>query len=99
MENSPYTEVTLDIFETLWGHGYRNLGVVLQSALHRTEADLARVLALGARVRLVKGAYKEPQRRSRISARPTWTRRMLRLMETLLSSAARSPRSRRTIRR
>ena len=60
MENSPYTEVTLDVFETLWGLGYRNLGVVLQSALHRTEADLTRVLALGARVRLVKGAYKEP---------------------------------------
>jgi len=60
MENSPYTDVTLDIFETLWGLGYRNLGVVLQSALYRSEADLTRVLALGARVRLVKGAYREP---------------------------------------
>ena len=40
MENSPYTDVTLDIFETLWGLGYRNLGVVLQSALYRSEADL-----------------------------------------------------------
>jgi proline dehydrogenase len=59
MENSPYTEVTLDIVETLWGHGYRQLGVVLQSMLYRTEQDLARVNALGARVRLVKGAYKE----------------------------------------
>jgi proline dehydrogenase len=61
MENSPYTEVTLDIFETLWGHGYRQLGVVLQSMLYRSEQDLARVNALGARVRLVKGAYKEPK--------------------------------------
>jgi proline dehydrogenase len=60
MENSPYTDVTLDIFETLWGLGYRNLGVVLQSALYRSEADLTRILALGARVRLVKGAYREP---------------------------------------
>jgi proline dehydrogenase len=60
MENSPYTDVTLDIFETLWGLGYRNVGVVLQSALYRSEADLTRVLALGARVRLVKGAYREP---------------------------------------
>jgi len=59
MENSPYTEVTLDIFETLWGHGYRQLGVVLQSMLYRSEQDLTRVNALGARVRLVKGAYKE----------------------------------------
>jgi proline dehydrogenase len=60
MENSPYAEVTLDIFETLWGLGYRNLGVVLQSALYRTDQDLERMLTLGARVRLVKGAYKEP---------------------------------------
>jgi proline dehydrogenase len=61
MENSPYTEVTLDIFETLWGHGYQQLGVVLQSMLYRSEQDLARVNALGGRVRLVKGAYKEPK--------------------------------------
>jgi len=61
MENSPYTEVTLEIFETLWRHGYRQLGVVLQSALYRSEQDLLRVNALGARVRLVKGAYQEPK--------------------------------------
>jgi proline dehydrogenase len=59
MENSPYTDVTLEIFETLWSHGYRQIGVVLQSALYRSEADLERMNALGARVRLVKGAYKE----------------------------------------
>jgi proline dehydrogenase len=59
MENSPYTDVTLDIVGTLWGLGYRNIGVVLQSALYRSEADLTRVLALGIRVRLVKGAYRE----------------------------------------
>ena len=60
MENSPYTDVTLQIFETLWGQGYRNIGVVLQSYLRRTEADVRRVNALGGRIRLVKGAYKEP---------------------------------------
>ena len=37
MENSAYTEVTLEMFETLWQHGYRNLGVALQSCLYRTE--------------------------------------------------------------
>ncbi len=37
----------------------RNLGVVLQSALFRTAQDLPRVVGRGARVRLVKGAYKE----------------------------------------
>lgn len=60
MENSPYTDRTLQIFESLWQQGHRNMGVVLQSCLMRTDQDLARVLALGARVRLVKGAYQEP---------------------------------------
>jgi proline dehydrogenase len=60
MENSPYTDVTLDVFETLWDQQYRNLGVALQAALHRTERDVRRMNELGARVRLVKGAYKEP---------------------------------------
>jgi proline dehydrogenase len=61
MEGSPYTDVTLEIFETLWQHQARNIGVVLQSALMRSEQDLERMNALGARVRLVKGAYQEPK--------------------------------------
>jgi proline dehydrogenase len=61
MENSPFTEVTLEIFETLWQLGYRSAGVVLQSALKRSEQDMQRMIRLGARVRLVKGAYKEPR--------------------------------------
>ncbi len=60
MENSPYTDVTLEVFETLWQQEYRNIGVALQSCLHRTEKDVRRMNELGARVRLVKGAYKEP---------------------------------------
>jgi len=60
MEGSAHTEVTLETFETLWNLGYRHMGVVLQAALYRTEQDLQRILRLGARVRLVKGAYKEP---------------------------------------
>jgi proline dehydrogenase len=61
MENSPYADVTLQILETLWAQDYRNIGVVLQSYLMRTESDIRRVNALGARIRLVKGAYKEPK--------------------------------------
>jgi proline dehydrogenase len=60
MENSPYTDVTVEVFETLWQQEYRNIGVALQAALHRTEKDVRRMIELGARVRLVKGAYKEP---------------------------------------
>ena len=59
MENSPYTDVTLDIFETLWRQDYHEMGVVLQADLYRSEEDLRRINALGARVRLVKGAYRE----------------------------------------
>ena len=61
MENSPYTEVTLDIYDTLWRHGYHHLGVVLQSALYRSEKDLQAINTFGGRVRLVKGAYQEPK--------------------------------------
>ncbi len=73
MENSPYTQVTLEVFETLWQQEYRGIGVVLQAALYRTERDVERMNALGARVRLVKGAYKEPrsvayQRKSDVDA-------------------------------
>jgi proline dehydrogenase len=60
MENSPYTDRTLDTFETLWNIGYRNAGVVIQSYLRRSTADIRRINALGARIRLVKGAYREP---------------------------------------
>jgi len=61
MENSPYTESTLSIFETLWQQGHRQIGTVIQSYLKRSEADIRRLNALGSRVRLVKGAYKEPK--------------------------------------
>jgi len=60
MESSAYTETTLAIFETLWQQNYRNIGVVLQADLYRTEQDIERIMAVGARIRLVKGAYREP---------------------------------------
>ena len=61
MENSPYTDATLGILETLWQQGHRNVGTVIQSYLKRSEGDIRRLNAIGARVRLVKGAYKEPK--------------------------------------
>jgi proline dehydrogenase len=85
MENSPWTDVTLDVFDTLWQQEYRNIGVVLQAALYRSEQDLARLVSMGARVRLVKGAYKEPaeaayQQKADVDAA------FGRLMRTLLDS-------------
>ncbi len=46
---------------SLWGIGSHNIGVVIQAYLKRSPDDLKRVLALGMRVRLVKGAYREPK--------------------------------------
>jgi proline dehydrogenase len=60
MESSRYTDFTLRLFEEFWAAGYRNVGVVIQSYLRRSAEDVERLLALGARVRLVKGAYAEP---------------------------------------
>ncbi len=59
MEQSRWVESTLDLFERVWRDGHRNVGVVLQAYLYRTADDLARLNALGARVRLCKGAYQE----------------------------------------
>lgn len=61
MEGSAYTERTVHLVEELWAGGYQNVGTVLQSMLRRTPDDLERLIALGARVRLVKGAYQEPE--------------------------------------
>lgn len=61
MESSEYTERTVALVEALWAAGFRNVGTVLQSYLRRTPDDVERLVALGSRIRLVKGAYKEPE--------------------------------------
>jgi proline dehydrogenase len=60
MEDTPYTDRTLELYYRMRRKGYRNLGLVLQSYLHRTEADARRLLADRVPIRLVKGAYREP---------------------------------------
>ena len=62
MEQSTYTERTLQLFTGTFHPEFSNaVGVVLQSYLRRTAADVDAMIALGARVRLCKGAYKEPE--------------------------------------
>jgi len=83
MENSPYTDATLGILETLWQQGHRNVGTVIQSCLKRSPDDIRTLNGRGIRVRLVKGAYKEPrevahQRKSEVDAA------FVELMQTLL---------------
>ncbi len=59
MESSAHTERTLQIFHRVFAE-HRNVGIVVQSYLHRTEADVKELVRVGAPVRLCKGAYKEP---------------------------------------
>ncbi len=62
MESSAYTQRTLDLFYRLWNASppHRNVGVVIQAYLIRSAEDIERLIQTGARVRLCKGAYKEP---------------------------------------
>jgi proline dehydrogenase len=61
MESSEYTQRTLDFFtHRIFGDYRDHCGVVIQSALRRSEKDIDDLVALSARVRLCKGAYLEP---------------------------------------
>jgi proline dehydrogenase len=59
MEGSKYVDATLDIFRSIRSER-SNVGVCLQSYLHRTAADLEALLPLDPHIRIVKGAYQEP---------------------------------------
>jgi proline dehydrogenase len=59
MESVPYVDPTLAIYRRLREES-ENLGVCIQAYLHRTPQDVADLLASGASIRLVKGAYREP---------------------------------------
>lgn len=61
MEGSAYTQRTLDLFENRLFPAYReSVGIVLQSYLYRTFADVEHADHIRARVRICKGAYQEP---------------------------------------
>lgn len=61
MEESAVVDQTLRIFRTLRDEdGFNNVGVVIQAYLYRSLADVEQLIADGVRVRLCKGAYKEP---------------------------------------
>ena len=60
MEGSDYTEATIAMTERLNARFPGRVGTVLQAYLYRTEADARRLVEKGIRIRLCKGAYKEP---------------------------------------
>jgi proline dehydrogenase len=72
MEGSAYTDSTIDIFEAAQRQ-YHNTGLALQASLRRSERDLERLAVLNPKIRLVKGAYREPpalafQKKSEVDA-------------------------------
>jgi len=60
MEDSPFTQVTIDIFKELRAK-YDNVGIVLQSYLRRTYDDVVDLNKIGTNYRLCKGIYIEPE--------------------------------------
>lgn len=59
MENSPYTEKTLNAYRKLRSNGLDNVGVVIQAYMKRSENDLINLKEFKPNVRLCKGIYKE----------------------------------------
>ena len=62
IEDTPYTDVTISLYHAMLERGFntRQVGMAAQSYLFRAEADVRALLEKGIRIRLVKGAYKEP---------------------------------------
>jgi proline dehydrogenase len=84
MESSAYTQRTLDFFRERLAPRYGpHVGVVIQSCLRRSEADIERLIEAGVRVRLCKGAYLEPADVA-FSDKADVDKTYLRLMERLL---------------
>ena len=85
MEGSAYTEPTLALTERLHRKYPGAVGTVLQAYLFRTEQDAERLLAQGIRIRLCKGAYKEPADVA-FPAKSNVDANYVRLMKRLVSS-------------
>ena len=84
MEGSAYTQRTIDLVKRVRARNPA-VGTVIQAYLYRSETDVADLLAYGCRIRLCKGAYKEPEdvafpRKADVDAN------FVRLMQLLLSS-------------
>lgn len=60
IEDTPYTDKTINLYYAMLEKGYDNVGMAVQSYLYRAEADTRRMMQEATRIRLVKGAYREP---------------------------------------
>jgi len=87
MEGSHYTQRTLDFVHELHGlpGNGNSVGTVIQAYLRRSEKDVEKLLADGIRIRLCKGAYKEPAEIA-FAAKSEVDQSYIRLMKTLMKS-------------
>jgi len=87
MEGSPYTQLTLDVVRDLYGRpgNAGHVGAVIQAYLRRSEKDVRELCAKGIRVRLCKGAYKEPEEIA-FQAKSDVDANFVKLAEILLAS-------------
>jgi proline dehydrogenase len=87
MEGSPYTQRTLDFVHELHRRPEHanSVGTVIQSYLRRSESDVEKLLAEGIRIRLCKGAYKEPASIA-FESKADVDANYVKLMKTLLKS-------------
>lgn len=83
MEGSATVDATLEIYRALRERGDQNIGIVLQSYLYRSQADLEALLPLAPNIRIVKGAYLEPPSAAHTS-KTAVDRAYVRLMERAL---------------
>jgi proline dehydrogenase len=88
MEGTPYTDRTLAIYQSL-RQEYDNLGIVIQAYLYRTEKDIEALCAAGGKVRLCKGAYKEPADKA-FPKKTDVDANYIRLMKMLLDKQSRA---------
>ncbi|MFZ4985738.1 MAG: proline dehydrogenase family protein [Blastocatellia bacterium] len=84
MEDSSRTGATLRLFARIHDQ-HPNVGIVLQSYLHRTGKDVDEVIRRGARIRLCKGAYHEPEEVA-FQSKEEVDQNYLRLMRAMLRS-------------
>jgi proline dehydrogenase len=87
MEGSPYTQRTLDFVRELHGKNGNQgrVGAVIQAYMRRSEKDVAQLVREGIRIRLCKGAYKEPPELA-FQKMPEVNENYIRLMKMLLTS-------------
>jgi proline dehydrogenase len=88
MEGTPYTDRTLAIYRSLRAE-FDNVGIVIQAYLYRSEKDIEALCTEGGKVRLCKGAYKEPAAKA-FPKKADVDANYIRLMKLLLEADARS---------